>query len=98
MQQLCDKLAVAKRTTKAKAQLKEKYQMRFKVLGERLKKSNGRFKVLGERLKKSNGNFWENHKQWIFKASVSWWSREFLKVILQWVSIKENFKFTVWAS
>ena len=57
MQQLCDKLAVAERTTKAKAQLKEKYQMRFKVLGERLKKSNG--------------NSWENHKQWIFKACQS---------------------------
>ncbi|KAK9987140.1 hypothetical protein SO802_032091 [Lithocarpus litseifolius] len=40
MQQLCDKLAVAERTTQAEAQLKEKYQMQFKVLEERLKTSN----------------------------------------------------------
>ncbi|XP_075638779.1 microtubule-associated protein 70-2-like isoform X2 [Castanea sativa] len=37
MQQLRDKLAVAERTTKAEAQLKEKYQKQFKVLEERLK-------------------------------------------------------------
>ncbi|CAH9105410.1 unnamed protein product [Cuscuta epithymum] len=37
MQQLRDKLAVAERTAKAEAQLKEKYQLRFKVLEERLK-------------------------------------------------------------
>ncbi|KAF4402553.1 hypothetical protein G4B88_012338 [Cannabis sativa] len=41
MQQLRDKLAVAERTAKAEAQLKDKYQMRFKVLEERLKASNG---------------------------------------------------------
>ncbi|XP_010673027.2 microtubule-associated protein 70-1 [Beta vulgaris subsp. vulgaris] len=37
MQQLRDKLAVAERTAKAEAQLKEKYQLRFKVLEERLR-------------------------------------------------------------
>ncbi|XP_021621713.1 microtubule-associated protein 70-1 [Manihot esculenta] len=41
MQQLRDKLAVAERTAKAESQLKEKYQLRFKVLEERLKASNG---------------------------------------------------------
>ncbi|OWM85478.1 hypothetical protein CDL15_Pgr019102 [Punica granatum] len=40
MQQLRDKLAVAERTAKAEAQLKEKYQLRFKVLEEKLKGSN----------------------------------------------------------
>ncbi|GMH08121.1 hypothetical protein Nepgr_009961 [Nepenthes gracilis] len=39
MQQLRDKLVVAERTAKAEAQLKEKYQLRFKVLEERLKAS-----------------------------------------------------------
>lgn len=37
MQQLRDKLAVAERTAKAEAQLKEKYQLRFKVLEERMR-------------------------------------------------------------
>ncbi|GAB2221657.1 hypothetical protein Drorol1_Dr00012842 [Drosera rotundifolia] len=37
MQQLRDKLAVAERTTKAEAQLKEKYLLRFKVLEERMR-------------------------------------------------------------
>lgn len=37
MQQLKDKLAIAERAAKAEAQLKEKYQLRFKVLEERLK-------------------------------------------------------------
>ncbi|GAB4851753.1 hypothetical protein Ancab_031155 [Ancistrocladus abbreviatus] len=39
LQQLRDKLAVAERTAKAEAQLKEKYQQRFKVLEERLRSS-----------------------------------------------------------
>lgn len=39
IQQLKDKLAIAERTTKAEAQLKEKYQLRFKVLEEKLKSS-----------------------------------------------------------
>ncbi|XP_044506286.1 microtubule-associated protein 70-2-like isoform X2 [Mangifera indica] len=38
--QLRDKLAVAERTAKAEALLKEKYHLRFKVLEERLKASN----------------------------------------------------------
>ncbi|TQD93119.1 hypothetical protein C1H46_021283 [Malus baccata] len=42
MQQLRDKLAVAERTAKAEAQLKEKYQLRFKVLEDKLKASNGK--------------------------------------------------------
>ncbi|XAR68411.1 hypothetical protein NMG60_11003515 [Bertholletia excelsa] len=37
MQQLRDKLAIAERTAKAEAQLKEKYRLRFKVLEEKLK-------------------------------------------------------------
>ncbi|KAI4381552.1 hypothetical protein MLD38_007616 [Melastoma candidum] len=40
MQQLRDKLAVADRTAKAEAQLKEKYLLRFKVLEEKIKASN----------------------------------------------------------
>ncbi|KAJ8449778.1 hypothetical protein Cgig2_001434 [Carnegiea gigantea] len=39
MQLLREKLAVAERTAKAEAQLKEKYRLRFKVLEERLKGS-----------------------------------------------------------
>ncbi|GER52542.1 microtubule-associated protein 70-1 [Striga asiatica] len=37
MQQLRDKLAIADRAAKAEAQMKEKFQLRFKVLEERLK-------------------------------------------------------------
>jgi DNA repair exonuclease SbcCD ATPase subunit len=37
MQQLKDKLVVAERAAKSEAELKEKYQLRFKVLEERLK-------------------------------------------------------------
>ncbi|KAL8142999.1 hypothetical protein V2J09_016031 [Rumex salicifolius] len=40
MNLLRDKLACAERTAKAEAQLKEKYQLRFKVLEERLKTSS----------------------------------------------------------
>lgn len=40
MQHLKDKLAIAERTAKAEAQLKEKYHLRFKVLEERLKASS----------------------------------------------------------
>ncbi|MED6147189.1 hypothetical protein PIB30_041772 [Stylosanthes scabra] len=46
MQQLRDKLAVAERAAKAEAQMKEKYQLRFKVLEERIKSSNGNSKVI----------------------------------------------------
>ncbi|MFS8001548.1 putative microtubule-associated protein [Helianthus anomalus] len=42
MQHLKDKLTVAERTAKAEAQLKEKYQLRFKVLEERFKSSSGK--------------------------------------------------------
>nr|POF07526.1 microtubule-associated protein 70-2 [Quercus suber] len=56
MQQLCDKLAVAERTTKAEAQLKEKYQMRFKVLEERLNTSNGNSRIASEGRTISNGS------------------------------------------
>ncbi|KAK2974089.1 hypothetical protein RJ640_001373, partial [Escallonia rubra] len=41
MQQLRDKLAIVERTAKAEAQLKEKYQLRFKVLEERHKATPG---------------------------------------------------------
>ncbi|XP_027349374.1 microtubule-associated protein 70-2-like isoform X2 [Abrus precatorius] len=44
MQQLRDKLAIVERTAKAEAQMKEKYQLRFKVLEERIKASNGNSK------------------------------------------------------
>ncbi|MCE3216912.1 hypothetical protein HAX54_009315 [Datura stramonium] len=40
LQQLKDKLAIAERAAKAEVQLKEKYQLRFKVLEERLKVSS----------------------------------------------------------
>ncbi|XP_051138815.1 microtubule-associated protein 70-1-like [Andrographis paniculata] len=39
MQHLKDKLAIAERAAKAEAQLKEKFQLRFKVMEERLKAS-----------------------------------------------------------
>ncbi|CAK7340240.1 unnamed protein product [Dovyalis caffra] len=55
MQQLRDKLAVAERAAKAEAQLKEKYQLRFKVLEERLKASNGNSRATHEGRNTSNG-------------------------------------------
>ncbi|KAK1427032.1 hypothetical protein QVD17_15714 [Tagetes erecta] len=42
MQHLKDKLTVAERTSKAEAQLKEKYRLRFKVLEESFKQSPGK--------------------------------------------------------
>ncbi|EEF40219.1 conserved hypothetical protein [Ricinus communis] len=54
MQQLKDKLAVAERTAKAEAQMKEKYQLRFKVLEERLRASNGNSRAIS--LGRSNSN------------------------------------------
>ncbi|XP_022967741.1 microtubule-associated protein 70-2-like [Cucurbita maxima] len=48
MQQLREKLAVAERTAKAEAQMKEKYQLRFKVLEEKLRSSNGNPKLAAE--------------------------------------------------
>ncbi|XP_050245303.1 microtubule-associated protein 70-2-like [Quercus robur] len=56
MQQLRDKLAVAERTAKAEAQLKEKYQLRFKVLEERLRTSNGNSRIASEGRTISNGS------------------------------------------
>ncbi|XP_030520264.2 microtubule-associated protein 70-2-like [Rhodamnia argentea] len=55
MQQLRDKLAVAERTAKAEAQMKEKYQLRFKVLEEKLKGSNGNARTHSEG-KSTNGH------------------------------------------
>ncbi|CAB4286294.1 unnamed protein product, partial [Prunus armeniaca] len=55
MQQLRDKLAVAERTAKAEAQLKEKYQLRFKVLEEKFKASNGKSRPSSDARIISNG-------------------------------------------
>ncbi|EOY08868.1 hypothetical protein QUC31_010732 [Theobroma cacao] len=55
MQQLRDKLAVAERAAKAEAHLKEKYQLRFKVLEERLKASTGNSRTASEGRGMSNG-------------------------------------------
>ncbi|CBI30130.3 microtubule-associated protein 70-2 [Vitis vinifera] len=56
MQLLRDKLAVAERTAKAEAQLKEKYQLRFKVLEERLRASpSGNLRTTSEGRSISNG-------------------------------------------
>ncbi|KAL6968815.1 hypothetical protein U1Q18_051203, partial [Sarracenia purpurea var. burkii] len=57
MQQLRDKLAIAERTAKAEAQLKEKYQLRFKVLEEKLKASpNGISRIPTEARSINNGH------------------------------------------
>ncbi|XP_048430471.1 microtubule-associated protein 70-2-like [Pyrus x bretschneideri] len=55
MQQLRDKLAVAQRTAKAEAQLKEKYQLRFKVLEDKFKASNGKARATSNGRIISNG-------------------------------------------
>ncbi|KAJ6300646.1 hypothetical protein OIU76_021444 [Salix suchowensis] len=55
MQQLRDKLAVAERAAKAEAQLKEKYQIRFRVLEERLKAPNSLSRAASEVRNTSNG-------------------------------------------
>ncbi|KAF8378585.1 hypothetical protein HHK36_029933 [Tetracentron sinense] len=56
MQQLRDKLAIADRTAKYEAQLKEKYQLRLKVLEERLRpSSNGSSRTPSEGRSISNG-------------------------------------------
>ncbi|KAJ7972105.1 Microtubule-associated protein 70 [Quillaja saponaria] len=55
MQQLRDKLAVAERTAKAEAQLKEKFLLRFKVLEERIKASNGNSCTVAEVRNTNNG-------------------------------------------
>lgn len=48
MQQLRDKLAIAERTAKYEAQLKEKYQLRLKVLEQSLRSSNGGSRIGSE--------------------------------------------------
>lgn len=59
MQQLRDKLAVAERTAKAEAQLKDKYQLRFKVLEEKLRSpstnSKSASRIIPEGRSVSNG-------------------------------------------
>lgn len=55
MQHLRDKLAVAERAAKAEAQLKEKYQQRFKVLEERFKASSSNSCAGSEGRSMSNG-------------------------------------------
>lgn len=55
MQQLREKLAVAERTAKAEAQMKERYQLRFKVLEEKLRSSNGNPKLASEGRSTSTG-------------------------------------------
>ncbi|KAF5750291.1 Microtubule-associated proteins 70-2 isoform 1 [Tripterygium wilfordii] len=55
MQQLKDKLVVAERTAKAEAQMKEKYQLRFKVLEEKLKSSNSNSRIASDGRSISNG-------------------------------------------
>ncbi|XWS43040.1 hypothetical protein CRYUN_Cryun16bG0067000 [Craigia yunnanensis] len=55
MKRLRDKLAVAERAAKAEAQLKEKYQLLFKVLEERLKASSCNSRTGSEERSMSNG-------------------------------------------
>ncbi|XP_077241130.1 microtubule-associated protein 70-2-like [Tasmannia lanceolata] len=56
MQQLREKLAIAERTAKSEAQLKEKYQLRLKVLEEGLRASaNGNSRTNSEGRSVSNG-------------------------------------------
>ncbi|XP_039144985.1 microtubule-associated protein 70-2-like [Dioscorea cayenensis subsp. rotundata] len=55
MQQLRDKLAIAERTARSEAQLKDKYHLRLKVLEEGLKMSNGTNRTNVEARSVSNG-------------------------------------------
>ncbi|CAA0815193.1 Microtubule-associated protein 70-2 [Striga hermonthica] len=56
MQQLKDKLAIAERAAKAEAQMKEKFQLRFKVLEERVKGCpNGTNRASSQGRSMSNG-------------------------------------------
>ncbi|KAL6970007.1 hypothetical protein U1Q18_029716, partial [Sarracenia purpurea var. burkii] len=55
MQQLRDKLTIAERTAKYEAQLKEKYQLRLKVLEESLRPSNSGGRSTPEGRSTSNG-------------------------------------------
>nr|XP_004498246.1 microtubule-associated protein 70-2-like [Cicer arietinum] len=57
MQQLRDKLAIVERTAKSEAQLKEKYQLRLKVLEESLRgNSNGSNRSTSEGRSMNNGS------------------------------------------
>ncbi|TQD76911.1 hypothetical protein C1H46_037550 [Malus baccata] len=67
MQQLRDKLAVAQRTAKAEAQLKEKYQLRFKVLEDKFKASKGKARTTSDGRIISNG---PSRRQSIAKVST----------------------------
>ncbi|KAJ0987261.1 hypothetical protein J5N97_005617 [Dioscorea zingiberensis] len=55
MQQLRDKLSIAERTARSEAQLKEKYQLRLKVLEEGLRMSSGANRMSIESRSVSNG-------------------------------------------
>ncbi|KAA8532502.1 hypothetical protein F0562_032682 [Nyssa sinensis] len=55
MQQLRDKLTIAERTAKSEAQLKEKYQLRLKVLEESLRSPNNASRSTPEGRSISNG-------------------------------------------
>ncbi|GLT95803.1 hypothetical protein SLE2022_134650 [Rubroshorea leprosula] len=56
MQQLRDKLAVAERTAKAEAHMKEKFQLRFKTLEEKLKTSTSNSRNASEGRSALNSN------------------------------------------
>ncbi|XP_027099386.1 microtubule-associated protein 70-2-like [Coffea arabica] len=55
MQQLRDKLAISERTAKSEAQLKEKYQLRLKVLEETLRSPNSSVRNTPDGRSSSNG-------------------------------------------
>ncbi|CAK9182521.1 unnamed protein product, partial [Ilex paraguariensis] len=55
MQQLRDKLTIAERTAKSEAQLKEKYQLRLKVIEETLRSSNTSNRSISDGRCASNG-------------------------------------------
>lgn len=56
MQHLKEKLTIAERTAKVEAQLKEKYQLRFKVLEERFKSSRNGVSCIAPERTVSNGH------------------------------------------
>ncbi|WCJ33381.1 Microtubule-associated protein 70-2 [Euphorbia peplus] len=56
MQQLRDKLVIAERAARAEAQMKEKYQLRFKVLEDKLKASTSSSRATSEGGSTSNGS------------------------------------------
>ncbi|KAK4423383.1 Microtubule-associated protein 70-1 [Sesamum alatum] len=56
MQQLRDKLAISERTAKSEAQLKEKYQLRLRVLEETLRSPNTATRASSDGRSSSNGS------------------------------------------